>query len=86
MALPNGDMAKPGPAFITRTKKLQNLPRSEVEDVIQSIPPEWQVGDKAKTALADLLTRRAAYVAERIMDWIWPQSEFEFLNEAEDES
>ncbi len=28
---------------------------------------------------------RASHVAERIMDWIWPQKEFDFTNEAEGE-
>ena len=60
--------------------------RSEVEDAVQSIPPDWHVGNRAKAALVEFLTARAAYVAEHIMDWIWPQVEFDFMNEAEDHS
>ncbi len=65
---------------------LRSILRSEVEDVVQSIPPEWQVNDRTRAALTDFLVGRAAYVAERIMDWIWPQDEFEFMNGAKGES
>lgn len=64
---------------------LHRIPRKEVEDVIQSIPSEWKVNDRTRAALADFLIGRAAYVAEHIMNWIWPQDEFEFMKEAEDE-
>ena len=63
---------------------LQSISRNDVEEVIQSIPPEWQVGSRTRTALANFLTGRAAFVAECIIDWIWPQGEFEFMNGAED--
>ncbi len=65
---------------------LRGIPRNEVEDAVQSIPPDWLVDNRAKAALAEFLTARAAYVAEHIMDWIWPQVEFDFMNEAEDHS
>lgn len=65
---------------------LRGIPRNEVEDAVQSIPPDWLVNNRAKAALAEFLTARAAYVAEHIMDWIWPQVEFDFMNEAEDHS
>ena len=65
------------------TDALCDIPRKEVEGIVQSIPLEWQVNDRAKVALVDFVTGRAVYVAERIMDWIWPQGEFEFMNGAE---
>ncbi len=62
---------------------LRGIPRNEVEHIIQSIPPEWQVNKRARAALADFLISRASYVAEGIMDQIWPQQEFEFMNGTE---
>ncbi|MCX7424656.1 MAG: hypothetical protein NTW96_03360 [Planctomycetia bacterium] len=72
-------------AVLAATDTLRSIPHNYVEDVIQSVPPEWQVNGKARAALADLVSRRAAYVAEHIMDWIRPQNEFEFMNPAEGE-
>lgn len=70
-------------AVLATTDTLCRTPREYVEDAIGSIPPEWQVNAEAKAALADFAKRRADYVAEHIMDWIWPQSQFDFTNPAE---
>ena len=62
---------------------LQIIPHDEVEGIVQSIPPDWQVSSQARAALKDFVIRRADYVAENIIEWIWPQNNFEFMNEAE---
>ncbi len=47
--------------------RLRGIPRAEVEAIVASIPPEWQVEDKGKTALVDLLCQRAAFLAEQFI-------------------
>ena len=64
--------------------KLSGIPCDEVGNITQSIPPEWQVGPRARESLKKFVCDRASYVAEHIMDWIW-DGEFEFMKGKEDE-
>lgn len=45
---------------------LESFKRETVEGVIASIPAEWQVDARARTALADLVHGRAGFIADRI--------------------
>lgn len=70
-------------AVLAAADTLQSIPHDEVRSIVQSIPPDWQVNASARTALEEFVTRRAAHVAEHIIEWIWPQGTFACMNEAE---
>jgi hypothetical protein len=57
--------------------RLRTLTRPLVMGMVASIPAEWQVAEGARTALLDLIVRRAEFVATRIEGWLapvcWPQ-------------
>jgi hypothetical protein len=54
-------------------------------EITQSIPPEWDVSQAAREALVDLLLGRASYVADCIIERLWPQQELPFMGGLEDE-
>lgn len=77
--------------FITRplvraaAQRLREVEPAMVAAIIGTIPPEWNVGKTAGLALCDLLSRRAAWLADRIETRLgaicFPQAELEFQEE-----
>ena len=53
---------------------------------MQTIPPEWDIGKTAQDALVDLILQRACYIVNNIIEAVWPQGRFNFMNEEEDPS
>jgi hypothetical protein len=54
--------------------------RAEAEKIVGAIPPAWEVDIGGRSALANLITQRAHFLAERIESILWPlrpQLEFE---------
>jgi hypothetical protein len=66
--------------------RLRSVTDAVVQKMIATIPKEWDVSESARKALATLLLARAAFVADNIVDAIWPQQELDFTDEPEDES
>ncbi|WP_165233370.1 HipA family kinase [Aquisphaera insulae] len=50
-------------AFQSALDDLRGLPRPFVEEVIRSVPEEWEVGREAREALSDFIVRRAHFLA-----------------------
>jgi hypothetical protein len=67
-------------------ERLGALTRETVEQMVQGIPPEWDVKQSARKALADLILARASYVADSIMNSLWPQGDLPFPDGAGDKS
>lgn len=61
--------------------RLGQLDDKFVDSLLASIPDRWELGRKTRTALADLIVRRAAYVAETILERVaracWPGKLFD---------
>jgi hypothetical protein len=68
------------------TERLRQVNRQLLDQITQSIPPEWDVQQNPREALKSLLMGRAEYVADCIMDRLWPQKDFRFMLESEDKS
>jgi hypothetical protein len=64
---------------------LRQANRQLLTEITQSIPPEWDVSQAAREALVDLLLGRASYVADCIIERLWPQQELPFMGGLEDE-
>lgn len=43
-------------------EEVQGIPRSALEEIIKTVPAEWQVSDPVKDAWCDLLGQRAGYL------------------------
>jgi hypothetical protein len=54
---------------------LCRLDRATARQMTQTIPGQWDVDARARTALEDFLLRRASYLADRILTLLWPQGE-----------
>src|SRR5207249_10035864 len=59
-------------------RTLRAIPPAEIRAIVESIPSAWDVSRAARDALADLILRRAAFVADHVEGWIWPQRELDF--------
>ncbi len=57
---------------------LRALEESWVRSIVEAIPVEWSVDSSARTALVRLICDRARYVADHIVETIWPQRELGF--------
>jgi HipA-like kinase len=64
--------------------RLREASHGMLANIVHAIPPEWHVNDDGRNALTDLLLGRAAYVADHIMEWLWPQREFGYMSDSED--
>ncbi len=62
-------------AVVQAATDLKSIERDLVTEMTHDIPNEWEVTKAALDALVDLVTRRAAYVADRIETLLWPQGE-----------
>ena len=59
---------------------LQNLQPDEVRKIVEAIPVRWEIGPEARSALVDLIVRRASYLADKIdrgwgVSWWRPSGE-----------
>lgn len=58
-------------------ERLGTLDPTVVRGIVDSIPPEWDVSPAARTALAELIVRRAAFVRDTVSEALapvcWPQ-------------
>ena len=53
---------------------LRSLPREDVRNIVEGIPPQWEVPPAAREALEAQIVQRATFVASRI-DSGWPLNE-----------
>lgn len=58
--------------------QLGKVGRSIVQEMTKTIPRQWQVSADARSALEDLILRRAGFVADTIERRIWPQQDLDF--------
>jgi hypothetical protein len=63
-------------------ERLRHFDRAISLGIVGTIPEAWSVGNAAREALCDLISGRAAYVADTIEQGLaakcWPQGELEF--------
>lgn len=52
---------------------LGQMSRPIAQEIVDSVPAEWEISSTASRALVDLIVGRAFFVSERIMEMIWPQ-------------
>jgi hypothetical protein len=56
--------------------RLRGVAPAAVREIVDSIPPAWDVAGPSRDALVDLICRRARYVADHIEEMIWGRWEF----------
>ena len=60
---------------------MQELSETTVKECVELIPADWQVDARARAALVELICRRAAFVADTILNPIaqqcWPGKLFD---------
>ena len=70
------------PVVEAAAERLRTFTGAVGHDIVRTIPTDWQVSEPARAALVDLLTQRAAFVADNIMRVLvpacWPQGELDF--------
>ena len=49
---------------------LKAITKGEVEEIVQSLPKEWQVNVQVRQSLVDLVFSRAPFVADNILGWL----------------
>ena len=49
---------------------LRAITKDEVEEIVHSLPTEWQVDTRTRQSLANLVCSRGAFVAESIAEWL----------------
>jgi hypothetical protein len=52
--------------------RLRQVDEGNIETVIDSIPQEWEVPSEARSALKELICRRAAFLSDRIAEMLEP--------------
>jgi hypothetical protein len=57
---------------------LRAIPRDDMGRIVAEIPRAWDVSQPTRDALLEYLLRRAAYVADHIEGWVWPQRQLDF--------
>ena len=50
--------------------RLREMDGETAQAIIGTVPPEWEVSQEAKTAWAELISRRAGFVADNIQQWV----------------
>ena len=62
-------------------EKLNEVTAETVRSMVEDLPDEWEVDDNAKGALVELVVRRAAFVADTVLERIgrecWPDRLFD---------
>lgn len=74
-------------AFHEAINDLAHLPRQFVEEIVRSVPREWDVSQATRTALTELIIQRALYLAQNrtgIMGLLLYQRQLELPAEGED--
>jgi hypothetical protein len=64
--------------------RLRQASRAMLLQITQTMPAEWDVDRSAREALVSLLLGRARYVADCIIERLWPQKELPFTQHSED--
>ena len=75
-------------AFHQAIDDLAQLPRQFVEEIVRSVPREWDVSQDTRTALTELIIQRALYLAQNrtgIMGLLLYQGQLDLPAEGEDE-
>jgi hypothetical protein len=63
---------------------LSGFKRATADEIVGTIPPAWEVDIGGRSALANLITQRAHFLAERIELILWPKrTQLEFEGGAE---
>jgi hypothetical protein len=57
---------------------LRDIDREEIRRIVAEVPRAWDVSQATRDALLEYLFRRAAFVADNIEGWIWPQRQLDF--------
>lgn len=52
------------------TKRLRDMDGNTAAEIVATVPDEWDVSTEARAALSELITRRAAFVADHFEDWL----------------
>ena len=52
------------------TTRLRMMDASTANEIIETVPREWEVSAEARKAWADLICRRAGFVADNVREWI----------------
>ena len=50
--------------------RLREMDAETAEAIIETVPKAWDVSEEARRAWAELIYRRAAFVADNIQTWI----------------
>jgi hypothetical protein len=59
-------------------EQLTKIDQEAITQILAGIPGEWDVSNKAKTALVSFLLQRAVHVADTLFERLWPQKELDF--------
>lgn len=57
------------------TSDLRNVLRSEIDSMLSEVPRQWSLDAKTRSALLELIVRRAEYVADSIERKLFPDNE-----------
>lgn len=63
---------------------LRRFERSIADSVLARVPADWELDAGTRAALAELITRRAEYVAETLEGKLFPQGDLPCIDEVED--
>jgi hypothetical protein len=67
---------------VAAARRLREVSERDAAETVAAIPTEWDVSAEARAALAELICRRARWLADRITDRLsplcFPQREFRF--------
>jgi len=58
------------PIIMDCTSRLREMDAATAEAMIETVPKEWEVSPEARRAWAELIYRRAGFVADNIRGWI----------------
>ena len=61
--------------IVSAAADLRGLDRSDVEAMVARVPRGWDVNRTTRTAWVRLICERAIFVANNVVEWIYPQSE-----------
>ena len=61
-------------------EELREVTRDEIFQVARGVPAAWDLNEAAREALVDFLSRRAAWLADRLPGLLWAQQEMNLDN------